>query len=389
MESTSRIYLDYAATTPLAPAALVAMAPWLDEFCGNPSSLYAEGRKAKAAIDAAREKVSSALGSMFAEVIFTSGGTEAANLAIVGAALGNQDHRRKRILMGAAEHHCVLSTQPILEKMGYQVQYLKVDNIARIRMDELEYLLGPDVLLVSFMHANNELGTLQPAMEIGRRARAAGALYHCDAVQTFLGWQWTPEKILADLVSVSAHKIGGPKGVGALYIRAGVKLKPFICGGGQEREMRPGTENVAGIVGFASAVDSVVKGGLAPRSEKRRAARDAFIGAIDRRLFVETVSDRLDLLPGHAHLRMEGIEAETMLILLDRMGLSASSGAACSSGSLEPSHVLIACGYAPQQARKGLRFTFSDSTTTDEAKRAAAMINEAANQIADQRKTIV
>ena len=389
MESTPRIYLDYAATTPLSPAALIAMTPWLDEFCGNPSSLYEEGRKSKAAIDAARQTVSSALGAMFAEVIFTSGGTEAANLAIVGAALGNTDGRRRRILFGAAEHHCVLSTQPILEALGYQVQLLKVDSIGRVRMDELEYLLGPDVLLVSFIHANNEIGTLQPAMEIGRRVRAAGALFHCDAVQTFLGWQWTPEKILADLVSISAHKVGGPKGVGALYIRAGVKIKPLICGGGQEREMRPGTENVAGIVGFAAAVDSIVKAGVAPRAEKRRAARDAFIGGIDRRFFIETVSDRLDVLAGHAHLLMDGIEAETMLILLDRMGISASSGAACSSGSLEPSHVLLACGYPAQQARKGLRFTFSDATPIEDSKRAAQMLNEAAMQIFNQRKTIV
>lgn len=388
MESTDRIYLDYAATTPLAPEAAAAMMPWLDAQFGNPSSLYEEGRKAKSAIDYARETVSQGLGCMFAELVFTSGGTEAANLAILGAALANADKNRRRVLLGAAEHHAVLNTQYALERLGYQVQLIKVDSVARVRMDELEYLLGPDVLLVSFMHANNELGTLQPAMEIGRRVRQAGALYHCDAAQTFLAWQWTPEKILADLVSVSAHKVGGPKGVGALYVRAGVKIKPVVVGGGQERELRAGTENVSGIVGFGAAVRTILDAGLPQRAERRRAARDAFLGGLSRAYFIETVSDKLDVLKGHAHVRMEGIEAETMLILLDRMGVSASSGAACSSGSLEPSHVMIACGYAPQQARKGLRFTFSENTTTEQAKRAAQICNEAAKQISEQRKTI-
>ncbi len=382
---TERIYLDYAATAPLLPEANEAMRPWLSGLSGNPSSLHEEGRKAKAAIDTARQDVSDALGCMFAELIFTSGGTEAANLAILGVALANPNREKNRILLGAAEHHSVLHTQTILERLGYHVQLLKVNDIGRVRLDEVDYLLGPDVLLVSVMHANNELGTLQPVTEIVRRAKAHRALVHSDAVQTFLGWNWTTDKLGADLVSISAHKIGGPKGIGGLFVRAGTKIRQVQVGGGQERELRAGTENVAAIVGFAAAVKQVQKMGLTERSEKKRLARAAFLAAMDRNRFKETVTDHLDILPGHAHVRAPGIEAETMLILLDRMGISASSGAACSSGSLEPSHVLVACGYPPLYAKEGLRFTFGPDTTVDEAKRAAQIVNVAANQILSQR----
>lgn len=382
---SDRVYCDYAATTPISPRAVALMRLWGEREFGNPSSLHEEGRAAKAAIDDARNVLSQSLGCLFAEVIFTSGGTESCNLAILGAALANQDHARKRILFSAVEHHCVLNMQPVLQRLGYRVQHVGVDTIGRLRLDELEAMLGPDVLLVSVMHANNELGTIQPAREVGAMARQARALFHCDASQTFLTSNWTPEKLNADLLSLSGHKVGGPKGVGALYIRAGVKISPTSWGGGQEREMRAGTENVAGIVGFGAAVRSIVQSGAVPRAEKMRKARDAFLGTLDRRYLGPTVPDPTDVLPGHAHIRTKDIDAETMLILLDRMGVSASSGAACSSGSLEPSHVMMACGFTRDQARQGLRFSFGPETTEDQAKKAAYTANRAALQILSER----
>lgn len=357
----NRIYLDHAATTPMASEVRAAMMPWLEREFGNPSSLHEEGRTARAAIDQAREVLSSHLGCLFAEVLFTSSGTEAANLAIVGAALANEDGRRNRVLMGAAEHHCVLHTRPILERLGYRVELIPVDRIARVQLDRLERMLGPDVLLVNVMHANNELGTLQPVVEIANLARRHGALLHSDAVQT-LGH---PQVGLpdADLLTFSAHKVNGPKGAAAIYIKAGTKLKPLAVGGGQEREMRAGTENVAAIVGFAAAVSNI-----GPTQPK---ARDRFLDQLLTAGFLPTVPNRQDALPGHAHVRFPGIDAETMLIRLDRAGVSASSGAACSSGSLEPSHVLLACGYSPKEAREGLRFTFGRQTTIAQAEDAA------------------
>lgn len=356
------------------------MEPWLRQEFGNPSSLHAEGRRAKDAIDQARETVSTALGCLFAEVIFTSSGTEAANLAIVGAALGNDDSRRRRVLFGAVEHHCVLHLAPMLIRLGYSVEHVPVDRIGRVRTGALEEMIGDDVLLVSVMAANNELGTLQPVGEVSRLTRNAGALFHCDQVQTFLS---NPEcgarssELGADLATISAHKVHGPKGVGALYVRAGTKIKPIIYGGGQEREMRAGTENVAGIVGFGEAVRRI---SLLP--DGRRAARDRFLLGVDISSLVLSVPCADDVLAGHAHIRIPGVQAETMLIVLDRMGLSASSGAACSSGSIEPSHVLLACGFSESEAKEGLRFTFGRGSTEEEAAEAARRLNEAAAKLA-------
>jgi cysteine desulfurase len=381
-----RIYLDHAATTPLAPEALEAMLPWLEDEYGNPSSLHADGRSAKDAIDEAREVVSGALGCLFAEVVFTGSGTEAANLAILGAALHNKDRSRSRILLGAAEHHCVLHTQPLLERFGYCVELIPVDREARVSPSALASLLGDDVLLVSVMHANNELGSLNTVRPLADLAHGVGALMHTDAVQTF-GRPWRVDDLDADLVSISAHKINGPKGVGALYLRAGVKLQPLIVGGGQEREMRAGTENVAGIAGFGAAVRLRGKRKLAQddgRSSQEQ-ARDAFVAELVSHGFVPTLSSFDEVLPGHAHLRLPGVDAETMLIRLDRMELSASSGAACSSGSLEPSHVLLACGYSERESREGLRFTFPIDADLAEAEEAAERVIEAADGIRRHR----
>jgi cysteine desulfurase len=355
------------------------MRPWLDREFGNASSLHSEGRAARRAIDEAREIVSEALGSDFAEIIFTSSGTEAANLAIVGAAIANTDPKRNRVLFSAVEHHCVLETRPLLEKLGYRVGTIPVDREARTSLEDFEQLIGEDVLLVSVMHANNEIGTIQPIHEVAEIAHRVGALYHCDAVQTFCEIPFR----LADLISVSAHKIYGPKGAGALYVKAGTKIKPLTVGGGQERELRAGTENVAAIIGFGAAVKWLRANPHVFNAKER--ARDAFVETLRKsenpRLRF-SVEDTAKTISGHAHLRVEGLSAESMLIVLDRMGVSASSGAACSSGSIEPSHVLLACGYSQEQAREGLRFTFGIHSTEEEAMEAAHRVEEAAKQVA-------
>jgi cysteine desulfurase len=376
----SRIYLDHAATTPLSPVAREAMLPWLD--AGNPSSLYAEGRRAKDALDAARETLSRALGCLFAEVLFTSGGTEAANLAILGSALGNENPGRNRVLLGAAEHHCVLHTESLLRRLGYRVDLVPVDREARIRSESLAALLGPDVLLVSVMHANNELGSINEVRSIASLAHDQGVLLHVDAVQTFLrpeaadGAHWKVADLDADLVTVSAHKVNGPKGAGAVFTRAGVKLKPLIGGGGQEREVRGGTENVAAIAGFGAAVAEH----LATPRRIDSFIRDHLLDRLESLGAVRSVSHE-PLLGGHAHVRFPGIDAETLLIALDRAGVSASSGAACSSGSVEPSHVLLACGYSAKEAREGLRFTLGAATTMAEVAEAVSRLAEILDRI--------
>jgi cysteine desulfurase len=296
--------------------------------------------------------------------------------------MANGDSSRNRIVMSGVEHHCVLRTRPLLERLGYRLDLAPVDRIGRISLDALRESIGPDVLLVSVMHANNELGTTQPASEVARIAHSQGAVYHADAVQTFLHTSWTVATLGADIVSMSAHKVNGPKGVGAIYTRAGIKLQPLTVGGGQEREMRAGTENVAGIVGFAAAVrtHAVVRA-----ASTKAASRKRFLEKLDVPGLVKTVPMSEDALSGHAHCRIPGIDAETMLILLDRRGVSASSGAACSSGSLEPSHVLLACGYSLEESKEGLRFTFGDQTTIGEAEEAARRVSDAAAQIRSKR----
>lgn len=376
-----RIYCDYAATTPIAPEVVASMQPWLEGGYGNPSSLHGDGRRAKEAIDQARELFSSAFGSLFGEVTFTSSGTESVNLCLIGAALGNVNPERNRILLGAAEHHCVLYTREILERLGYSVEIVPVTAWGEVQSEECARMLGPDVLLLSVMHANNELGTLNDVAKIGDVAKKAGALFHVDAVQTFPG-QWKVDDWQVDLVSVSAHKFYGPKGVGAAYIRGGTKMKPILVGGGQEREMRAGTENVAAIVGARTALE------LAMNSDwktNQRQVRDLFESEISD-IAVFTVPLGVERLPGHSHLRIPGVDAEIALIRLDRMGLSASSGAACSSGSLEPSHVLLACGYSETEAREGLRFTFGKESTLEDARQAAKMVKEASNGILQAHK---
>lgn len=386
--ATERIYLDSAATTRLLPEAFEAMRPWLGPSYGNAGSLHAEGRAAREAVDLARERISEAMGCLFGEVLFTSGGTEAANLAILGVALACAGSKRNRVLLGAAEHLCVLATRPMLERLGLRVELIPVNREAAVNVSELELMLSDDVLLVSVMHSNNELGTINDLATIAEASHAVGALVHSDAVQTFEtavsgdARGDLAHRLGVDLITVSAHKTYGPKGVGAVYARSGVKLAPLVAGGGQEREVRGGTENVAGIVGFGAAVDA---GRSDPeRLNRARLARDAFLQELQRVAdgpFARSVTSPERCAPGHAHLRFPGVGAESMLILLDRMGVSASSGAACSSGSLEPSHVLAACGYSPQESNEGLRFTFGKDVSPEQAREAANRVAAAASRV--------
>jgi cysteine desulfurase len=353
----NRIYLDHAATTPLRSEVREAMLPWIDHG-GNPSSLHSEGRRARAAIDEAREKVARRMGCDFAEVVFTSGGTEACNLAIVGHALANET-TRFRILISAAEHACVWAAAPLVRRLGYLVESVSVDALARPILPPLD----DDVLMVVAMAANNELGTVSHVDEIATAACTAGATYFCDAVQA-------PDRTAGDLMAIAGHKIGGPRGVGALVVRAGTKLSPFVAGGAQERERRGGTEDVAAIVGLGAACSL---GPIDPRP-----ARDAFLDALAPNV-IESVQ-RSETLSSHAHVRFPGVEAETLLLALDRAGIAASAGAACASGSLEPSHVLLACGWGLKEAKEGVRFTFGWTSTVQQAVEAAERINSLTNR---------
>lgn len=356
------------------------MLPWLGP-AANASSLHAEGRAARAAIDRARELVADAFGCLFGEVVFTSSGTEAANLAVVGAALGNADRDKNTVLLSSAEHHCVLHTAPILTKLGYEVAYIPVTREGLVEVDALASLLSEAVLLVSVMHVNNELGTINPITKLARCAKAAGTLFHTDAVQSF-PFQPRLEEWEVDMVSVSAHKLNGPTGIGALMTRSGVTLHPMMLGGGQEREMRAGTESVANIAGFGAAVNAARANAASLRV--RETVRDAFRGVLVGNGFVPSVPNS-PCAGGHLHGRFPGLDAETMLIRLDRAGVSASSGAACSSGSLEPSHVLLACGYNAKEAGEGLRFTFGLEASLEEALDAADRVVTAKREIMGAR----
>jgi len=369
-----RAYLDSAATTPLHPEARKAIERWLD--AGNASSLHEEGRQARQAIDEARETIGARLGCDFGEFLFCSGGTEAATMAILGAALSDRDPQRNRVLVSAAEHHCVLNCAPALNKLGCSLELIPVDRYARVSLRALERMVDGRTLLVAVMHANNELGTINHLPPLAETCQRHGALLYSDGAQTFGKLETRVRDLGVDLFSISGHKIGGPKGIGGLYIRAGVKLGPLIAGGGQEREMRGGTENVAAIAGFAAATR------VSHDWTRVASLRDCLKNGIGAAVTAEE-----ELLPGHLHVRFPGITAEALLIQLDRRGVSAGSGAACSSGSLEPSHVLLACGYSPTEAKEGLRLTLGWKTAQEEVEYAIDRIREAVESIIQGRTT--
>ena len=356
------VYADYAATTPLSAKALEAMNPYFHTEYGNPSSLYRFGQKAKADLEALRARAAACLGARPEEIVFTSGGTEADNWALLGAA-ELRGNRGRHLIVSAVEHHAVLHTAQYLEKKGFEVTYLPVDGEGRINPDDVRAALRPDTILISVMAANNEIGTLQPVAEIGAIAREAGVLFHTDAVQAVGHIPVDVEAWRVDLLSLSAHKFHGPRGVGILYMRRPLKLPPLIHGGGQERGRRSGTENVAGAAGLVAALEEAVAA-LPEETARLTALRDKLIrgilAAVPRSRLTGPVEDRL---PGSASFVFECVEGESILLRLDNEGICASSGSACSSASLDPSHVLLAIGLPHEIAHGSLRLTLGRETT--------------------------
>lgn len=371
MVEARRIYLDHAASAPLSPVVVSGLLAPLDRL-GNPSSLHEEGLMVKALIDEARDRVARAMGALFAEVLFVSGGTEAANLAILGPLLARE--AGGRVLLSSADHKCAVGLSPTIARLGFEPVLLPTDRLARVDLNALEEELGKGAVLVAAMHVNNELGTRNPTGEIAALCRHHGVLFACDAVQSF-AHEGRP---VADLVWISGHKLGGLKGTGALYVRAGTGLSPWVRGGEQERELRGGTENVLGAWSLGAAIEDPAPSPLAPR--------DHFWDLMIAGGATPTVPDRADAQPTHAHFRFPGLDAETILARLDGEGVAASSGAACSSGSVEPSHVLRACGLSEREAKEGLRFSFGRGSTFEEADRAAAIVLAVAEDIARRRR---
>ena len=368
-----RIYLDHAATTPLRPEVRAAMEPYLsaDGF-GNPSSLHADGQRAKRALDAARDTLACALGAQFSEITFTSGGTEADNAALVGVMLARG--RGSHLITTQIEHEAVIETARFLEKLGFSVTYLPVDEQGRIAPQSVADALTDRTALVSVMHANNEVGTVQPLREIADLVHAHGAYLHTDAVQTFSQLPVNVHDLGVDLLSVSAHKIYGPKGVGALYVRSGIPIEPLLHGGGQERERRAGTENVPAIAGFGEAVRLLLPEREAVAARLTR-LRDTFLAALRQRIPSMVLNGHpTERLPNNINLSFPGLDAETLLLTLDRAGISASSGSACTSGSIEPSHILTAMGLPDDRVNSAIRLTLGRDTTRAEVDRAVDIL---------------
>ena len=369
------IYLDHAATTPLREEVLAAMLPYLTDHFGNASSLHAEGRRARQGLDEAREGIAAILGAKPREIVFTSGGSEADNLAIKGAAWA-ASARGRHIVTSSVEHKAVLHSCAILERSGFEVTYLPVDRYGRVDPAEVEAAITEHTALVSVMYANNEVGTIQPIAEIGAVCRRHGVLFHTDAVQACGHLPLDVDQLGVDLLSLSAHKVYGPKGVGALFVRQGTALLAQIQGGAQERQRRAGTENVAGIVGFARALE-LAQGDTAVRDmENARLAglRDRLLAAVRDIPRVEATGHPVERLPHNASWLVDGVEGGDLVAALDLEGVEASTGSACTSGSAEPSHVLLAMGIGPERAHGALRLTAGRGTATADIDRAAEVL---------------
>ncbi len=359
------IYLDNAATTKVSDRVFEAMKPYFCDIYANPSAIYGFAGKSRKGVDEAREQAAAMIGAKPNEIYFTAGGSESDNWAIKAAAEANQG-KGKHIITSRIEHHAVLHTCQYLEKQGFEVTYIGVDEYGVIRLDELKAAIRQDTILISVMAANNEIGTIQPLSEIGALAREHGILFHTDAVQAYGHIPVNVEELGIDLLSASGHKLHAPKGIGLLYIRNGVKLGSLIQGGAQERSRRAGTLNTAGIVGMGEAA-RIASEQMHVNIERVSALRDYLIG----RILSEIPDSRLNghrenRLPGNVNVSIPFVEGETLLILLDQKGICASSGSACTSGSLDPSHVLLAIGLPKELARASLRLTLSEETTKEE-----------------------
>lgn len=359
------IYFDHAATTPIKKEVLEEMIPYLTEQYGNPSTIYKLGREAKKAIELARERVAKALNADIEEIYFTSGGTESDNWALKGTALANRDKGR-HIITTTIEHHAVLNPLKYLEKIEFEVTYVPVEPNGIVDPNKIKEAIREDTILISVMLANNEIGTIQPIKEIAKIAKEREIIIHTDAVQAVGQIPINVKDLGIDLLSLSAHKFYGPKGVGALYIRKGTRIHPFLQGGAQERNKRAGTENVAGIVGLGKAIEIANKN-LNEYASKLQKLRDKLIdGVLSKIDYVRLNGDRYQRLPNNANFSFEFVEGESLLLLLDTKGIAASSGSACTSGSLEPSHVLLAIGLEPEVAHGSLRITLGEDNTEED-----------------------
>ena len=369
------IYLDNAATTKTAPEVVEAMLPYFSEHYGNPSSIYSLGTESKKAVSGVRESIAKSLGAATNEIYFTAGGSEADNWAIKATAEAYAQ-KVKHIITSAIEHHAVLHTCEYLEKRGFEVTYVGVDENGILKLDELEKAIRPDTILISVMFANNEIGTIQPIKEIGRIAKEHGILFHTDAVQAYGQLPINVDEYQIDMLSASAHKLNGPKGIGFLYIRKGLKTRSFIHGGAQERSRRAGTENVPGIVGLGAASERAFAR-MEEKTKKEIELRDYLIRRIEEEVpYCRLNGDRTRRLPNNVNFSFRFVEGESLLIMLDMRGICASSGSACTSGSLDPSHVLLAIGLPHEIAHGSLRLTLSEENTKEELDTTVEAIKE-------------
>jgi cysteine desulfurase len=374
---TERIYLDHAATTPLHPAVLDAMLPHLTEHYGNPSSIHARGRRARQALDEARESIARRLGATPREIVFTSGGSEADNLAIKGIAWA-MSARGRHLITSSVEHHAVLHACQVLERSGFEITYLPVDRYGRVNPADVADAITDRTTLVSVMYANNEVGTVQPIAEIAALCRGAGVRFHTDAVQAAGHLPLDVDELGVDLLTLSAHKIYGPKGVGALYLRRGIALLPQVQGGSQERQRRAGTENVAGAAGLAAALELVARAESAVGQ-----LRDALVDGMTAIEGVTLTGHPSERLPGSASFLVERVDGGDLVAALDLEGIEVSTGSACTSGSTEPSHVLLAMGIEPHDAAGSLRMTLGAGTTQAQIERTVEVARAVIRRLRD------
>ena len=374
------IYMDNAATTPVKPEVLDAMLPYFTEKFGNPSSIYSISSENKKAITDAREVIAKTINTTPENIYFTAGGSESDNWALKATADAYAS-KGKHIITTKIEHHAILHTCEYLETKGFEITYLDVDENGLVKLDELTAAIRPDTILISVMFANNEIGTIEPIAEIGKIAHEHGVLFHTDAVQAYTQVPIDVEAMNIDMMSTSGHKINGPKGIGFLYIRKGVKIKSFIHGEAQERHRRAGTENVTGIIGLAKAAE-IATANMKERTAEEIKVRDHLIERIEKEIpYAKLNGDRVKRLPNNVNFSFQFVEGESMLILLDSKGICASSGSACTSGSLDPSHVLLAIGLPHEIAHGSLRLTISDQITMEDADYVVDNLKEIVNHL--------
>ena len=376
------IYLDNAATTKTAPEVVDAMLPYFSEYYGNASTIYSLGAESKKAMDHARQTIADSLGAKPEEIYFTAGGSESDNWALKATAEAYAS-KGKHIITTKIEHHAILHTCEYLEKRGFEITYLNVDRDGLISLDELKAAIRPDTILISVMFANNEIGTIEPIAEIGEIAKEHGVLFHTDAVQAYAQVPINVDEMHIDMLSASGHKLNGPKGIGFLYIRKGVKIRSFVHGGAQERSRRAGTENIPGIVGLGVAVERAMRI-MDSKTRKEIELRDYLIGRLENEIpHCWLNGHRTKRLPNNINFSFLFIEGESMLIMLDMKGICASSGSACTSGSLDPSHVLLAIGLKHEEAHGSLRLTLSEDSTKEEMDIVAEEVKKIVQRLRD------